>query len=213
MNYSGWWIAIGLSGGMHDVLFCVPRDLMETEVRKKLFTVDEYYRMAEAGILNEDSRVELIEGEIIQMSPIGIRHASCVSRAIKVFMTTLGDRILLSPQNPVRLSNITEPQPDILLLKPRADFYGSKHPIGEDTYLVLEVSDTTLRYDRDRKVPLYAKSGVPEVWIEDLQANLILVYRNPAGKHYSTSLTLRRGEQISLAAFPEITFKVDDLLG
>jgi Uma2 family endonuclease len=186
---------------------------METEVTKKLFTVDDYYRMAEAGILNEDSRVELIEGEIIEMSPIGIRHASCVSRAIKFFMTMLGDRILLSPQNPVRLSKITEPQPDILLLKPRSDFYASKHPVAEDTFLVLEVSGTTLRYDRDRKIPLYAKSGVPEVWVEDLQANVILVYRNPAGNGYSISLTRRRGEQISLAAFPEIIFKVDDLLG
>src|SRR6266852_2273262 len=213
MIYRGLWIAIGLSRGTHDVLCSVPRGLMETEVTKKLFTVDEYYRMAEAGILSEDSRVELIEGEIIQMSPIGRRHASCVSRANKLFITTLGDRILLSPQNPVHLSNITELQPAILLLKPRADFYASKHPVAEDTYLVLEVSDTTLRYDRDRKVPLYAKSGVPEVWIEDLQANVILVYRNPAGQCYSTSLTLHRGEQISLAAFPEITFKFDDLLG
>ena len=140
-------------------------------------------------------------------------RVACGRSQFELFITTLGDRILLSPQNPVHLSNITEPQPDILLLKPRADFYASKHPVAEDTYLVLEVSDTTLRYDRDLKVPLYAKSGVPEVWIEDLQANVILVYRNPAGKRYSTSLTLHRGEQISLAAFPEITFKVDDPLG
>jgi Uma2 family endonuclease len=187
--------------------------VMHTEVTKKLFTVDEYYQMAEAGILHEDSRVELIEGEIIQMSPIGIRHASCVSRAIKLFMTKLGDRIWLSPQNPVRLSNITEPQPDIQLLKPRADFYGSRHPVADDTYLVLEVSDTTLRYDRDRKLPLYAKSGVREVWIEDLQANQILVYRKPKGKRYLTAMVFHLGQQISLAAFPDISFNVDDLIG
>ena len=186
---------------------------MHTEVTKKLFTVDEYYQMAEAGILRDDSRVELIEGEIIQMSPIGVRHASCVSRANKLLMTQLGDRIWLSPQNPVRLSNITEPQPDIQLLKPRADFYGSRHPVAEDTYLVLEVSDTTLRYDRDRKLPLYAKSGVPEVWIEDLEANQILVYRKPRGKRYLTSMIFNRGQQISLGAFPEISFNVDDLIG
>src|SRR5437764_14343293 len=101
MIYSGFWIATGLSRGTHDVLCGVPRGLMETEVTKKLFTVAEYYQMANAGILGPEDRVELIEGEIIQMSPIGIRHASCVSRAIKLFMTTLGDRILLSPQNPV----------------------------------------------------------------------------------------------------------------
>jgi len=202
-----------LSGGTRNVLHSGPRGVMETEVTKKLFTVDEYYRMAEAGILNEDSRVELIEGEIIQMSPIGIRHASCVSRAITLFITSLGKRILLNAQNPLRLSNVTEPQPDILLLKPRADFYSSRHPVGEDTCLVMEVSDTTLRYDRDRKVPLYAKSGVSEVWIEDLQANVILVFRNRAGERYSTSMAFHRGEQVSLAAFPEITFKVEDLLG
>lgn len=186
---------------------------MHTEVTKKLFTVDEYYRMAEAGILNEDSRVELIEGEIIQMSPIGVRHASCVSRAIKLFLTKLGDRIVLSPQNPLRLSNITEPQPDILLLKPRADFYGSQHPTGDSVYVVLEISDTTLRYDRDRKLPLYAKSKVPEVWIEDLQSDAILVYRNPEKDRYLISLTFRRGDQISVATFPEILFEVADLIG
>ncbi len=186
---------------------------MHTEVTKKLFTVDEYYRMAQAGILNEDSRVELIEGEIIQMTPIGVRHASCVSRATTLFLTKLGGRILLSPQNPLRLSNITETQPDILLLKPRSDFYSSQHPTGDDVYLVLEVSDTTLRYDRDRKLPLYAKSGVPEVWIENLQSDVLLVNRNPEQDRYLTSLTFRRSEQISVAAFPEIFFEVDHLIG
>jgi Uma2 family endonuclease len=145
---------------------------MRSEVTKKLFTVDEYYRMAEVGILNEDSRVELIEGEIIEMSPIGNRHAACVARAIKLFINQFGDRIVLNAQNPVRLSSLTEPQPDILILKPRADFYASKRVGPDGTYLVIEVSDTTLRYDRDRKLPLYAKSGVPEVWIEDLQSGL-----------------------------------------
>ena len=186
---------------------------MRTEVTKKLFTVDEYYKMAEAGILDQDLRLELIEGEIIEMSPIGARHASCVSRANKLFLSKLGDRIWLSPQNPIRLSNITEPQPDIVLLKPRPDFYGSKHPSGDDTYLVLEVSDTTLRYDRDRKGPLYAKAGVPEVWIEDLRSNKILVLRNPEKDRYLQSLTFQRGEQIVIAAFPEIAFQVDDLIG
>ena len=119
----------------------------------------------------------------------------------------------LSPQNPLRLSNITETQPDILLSKPRSDFYSAQHPTGDDVYLVLEVSDTTLRYDRDRKLPLYAKSGVPEVWIENLQSDVLLVYRNPEQDRYLTSLTFRRSEQISVAAFPEIFFEVDHLIG
>jgi Uma2 family endonuclease len=213
MTCRGSRIAILTPGGGRDVQLSGRQTFMHTEVTKKLFTVDEYYKMAEAGILNEDSRVELIEGEIIQMSPIGARHASCVSRATKLFLSKLGDRIWLSPQNPVRLSNITEPQPDILLLKPRPDFYGSKHPTGSDTYLVLEVSDTTLRYDRDRKAPLYAKAGVPEVWIEDLRSKKILVFRNPEKDRYLHSLTFHRGEQIFIAAFPEIAFQVDDLIG
>jgi Uma2 family endonuclease len=186
---------------------------MRSEVTKKLFTVDEYYKMAEAGIFDEDSRVELIEGEIIEMSPVGNRHIACVNRANKLFLTLLGDRVMVSPQNPVRLSNITEPQPDIVLLKPRADFYSAKRLSTEDTFLVLEVSDTTLRYDRNRKLPLYAKYGVPEVWIEDLQRGTILVYRGLKEGAYSNALAFHQGDTISLLAFPDIHFNVDDLLG
>ena len=186
---------------------------MRTEVTNKLFTVDEYYKMAEIGIFDEDSRVELIEGEIIEMSPVGNRHIGCVNRATKLFITKLGDRVVVSPQNPVRLSNITEPQPDIVLLKPRADFYSAKRLSAEDTFLVLEISDTTLRYDRNRKLPLYAKYGVPEVWIEDIKGDAILVYRDLKAGGYSASLTFHRDETISLLAFPDIFFNVNDLLG
>ena len=186
---------------------------MRTEVTKKLFTVDEYYRMGHAGIFDEDSRVELIEGEIIEMSPVGTRHVACVNRATALFATRLAGKAIVSIQNPVVLSRITEPQPDIVLVRHRDDYYATKRLSPEDTLLVIEVSDTTLRYDRNRKMPLYAKSGVPEVWIEDLQGDLILVYRDPGPKTYSTYLVFRRGDSISLLAFPEIVFKVDDLLG
>jgi Uma2 family endonuclease len=186
---------------------------MQTEVTKKLFTLDEYYRMAEAGIFDPDSRFELIEGEIVEMSRVGNHHIACVNRANAVFATTLAGKAIVSVQNPLPLSNYTEPKPDIVLLKPRADYYLEKRLAPEDTYLVIEISDTTLRYDRDRKLPLYAKSGVSEFWIEDLKAGVIFVYRNPGPKTYSTSLVVRRGDSISIAAFPEIVFKVDDLLG
>src|SRR5205085_263235 len=162
---------------------------METEVAKKLFTVDEYYRMGEAGIFDPEARLELIEGEIIEMSPPGIRHMSCVNRATALFADRLPGKAMVSVQNPLRLSRYSEPQPDIVLAKPRSNFYSDKRLAWEDTLLVVEVSDSTLGYDRNRKMPLYAAAGVPELWIENLQNDMILVFRNPGGKMYSTSLT------------------------
>ena len=186
---------------------------MRADVTKKLFTVDEYYQMAEAGILKPEDRVELIEGEIIQMSPIGNRHAGCVNRATDLFTFLFRGKAVVTVQNPVRLNIYNEPQPDLVLAKPRADYYASKHPTGEDTFLVLEVADTALRKDRKVKLPIYARLGVPEVWIEDLKHDLILVFRDRADTGYKKSLTFRPGDSLSAAAFPEITFKVEDLLG
>ena len=116
-------------------------------------------------------------------------------------------------QSPLRLSNYTEPEPDLAVLKPRPDCYSTKKPSSEDAFLVIEVADTTLRYDRNVKLPRYAAAGVPEVWIENLEDDLLLVYRDPAGNTYTTSLTFGRGDPVSLAAFPDIVFKVDDFLG
>ena len=184
-----------------------------TEVTKKLFTADEYYRMGEAGIFGEEARLELIEGEIIEMSPVGNRHVVCVNRATNLFALSLAGKAMVSVQNPVLLSRYTEPQPDIVLARPREDYYADKRISPEDTLLVIEVSDTTLRYDRNRKMPLYAKSGVCELWIENLQSDLILVYRDPGPQTYSTEITIHRGQSISVAAFPEVVFKVDEFLG
>lgn len=186
---------------------------METEVAKKRFTVDEYCRMGEAGIFHPEARLELIEGEIIEMSPVGDPHIGCVNRANALFSSRLAGKVIVSVQNPVRLSRYTEPQPDIVLARPRTDYYAGRRIFPADIFLVIEVSDTTVRYDRNRKMPLYAKSGVPELWIENLQENVILVYRNPGPETFETSSVFRRGESISPAAFPEIVFKVDELLG
>lgn len=186
---------------------------MLTDVTKKLFTVDEFYRMADAGIFTEDDRVELIDGEIIQMSPIGVRHMGCVNRANTFFVESFGRKAVVSIQNTLRLTTYTEPLPDVVVLKPRADFYGSKKCTPEDVLLVVEVADTTLRYDRNVKVPRYAAAGILEVWIEDLKSDLLLVYRDPAEKIFKTAITLHRGDSISPLAFPEVTFKVEDLLG
>jgi len=186
---------------------------MRSEVTRKLFTVDEYYRMAEAGILDPDARLELIEGEILEMSPVGTRHVACVNRANALFVKRFGDRAIVSVQNPLRLSNYTEPQPDIVVLKPRDDYYEEKRIVWEDALLVIEVSDTTIRRDRDLKLPLYAKAGVSELWIEDLRRNTLFVYRDPGPATYGQSLTLHRGDSISLLAFPDIAINVDELIG
>jgi len=186
---------------------------MQTEITKKLFTVDDYYRMAEVGILGPEDRVELIEGEIIQMSPINQRHVSCVDRANDLFVSAFKGRAIVSIQNPLRLNNYNEPMPDIVVLKPRPDYYASESHTPKDALLVVEVSDTTLRFDRNIKLPLYAATGVSELWIENLQENVLLVCRNAAGKDHETKLTLQRGDTVSLLAFPDITFKVEELLG
>lgn len=186
---------------------------MQIEAAKKLFTVDEYYRMAEVGILTQDDRVELIDGEIIKMCPISNRHLGCVNGASELFTVAFQGRAVVSVQNPLRLSNYTEPQPDIVVLKPRKDSYRSKRPEAEDVLLVVEVSDTTFSYDRKVKLPRYAISGVPEVWIENLENDLLLVFRDPAGDTYQTCITLHRGDSISMAVFPDVVFKVEDFLG
>src|SRR5207247_6967332 len=118
-------------------------------------------------------------------------------RATTLFSTRLAGKVIVSVQNAVRLSRYTEPQPDIVLARPRDDYYGGKRITPEDTLLVIEISDSTLRYDRDRKMPLYARSGVSELWIENLREDVILVFRNPTPKTYSASFMLRRGESIS----------------
>ena len=185
---------------------------MQTEAAKKLFTVDQYHRMATAGIFTEEDRVELIEGEILEMPPAGSRHIVCVNRANALFSSQLPGHAIISVENPVRLSDYTEPQPDVVLLKPRADYYTAKHLSAEDTFLVIEIAENSLKYDRNFKLHLYARSGVPEVWIEDLQRNFVLVYREPLADSYASSLTLRRGDSLSPLAFPSIVINVNDLL-
>lgn len=155
-------------------------------------TVQEYYRMAEVGLLAPDARVELIEGEIIDMAPIGSRHAATVNRLARLLNAAVNDLAVVSVQAPIRLGERSEPQPDLALLKPRADFYAQSHPTPADVLLVIEVSDTTLRYDRSVKVPLYARHGVPEVWVIDLEGNLIHFFRSPSGEAYADVSSTRR---------------------
>jgi Uma2 family endonuclease len=186
---------------------------MQIETSRKRFTVDDYYRMAETGILKHTDRVELIEGEIIEMSPIGDRHAMCVNRATMIFARGLGDKVVVSVQNAAHMDRYNEPQPDVVLIRPREGFYGTGHPNPADVMLLIEVSETTVRFDRTVKLPMYARNGIREVWIVDLNRNIIELHRGPKGSTYTSIETRGRTESISPQEFPDFTIKVEDLLG
>ena len=186
---------------------------MLTAVKRKLFTVDDYYAMARTGIIGEDDRVELIEGEVILMAAIGSRHQAVVDRVTRLFVTRVGDRAIVRVQGPLRLARITEPQPDLQLLAPRDDFYAAAHPSQYEALLVVEVADTSLRFDRDEKAAIYARRGVHELWIIDLTGERILVRREPSADGYGESFAVERGAALSPHAFPDIVVGTDELLG
>jgi Uma2 family endonuclease len=179
---------------------------------RRRFTVEEYYRMAEVGILTADERVELIEGEIVEMCPIGLRHAACVAQLTRRLVLAAGDRALLWPQNPVRLPRDTEPQPDVVLLRPRADDYARSPARPQDVLLLVEVADSSYRYDRNVKLALYARAGVPEVWIVDLTRDVIEVFRDPGATTYRSIAPIGRGGTVSPAAFVDIVLAASDLM-
>jgi Uma2 family endonuclease len=178
----------------------------------RLFTVDDYYRMADAGILTQDDRVELIEGVIIQMPPVGSRHSWSVRRIARLFHETVGRRAEIAVQDPLRLSTLSEPVPDLVLLHPRSD-YQTHQPETSDALLVVEVADSTLTYDRRTKVPLYAREGVPEMWLVEIPNSRVTVHREPTPDGYQLTQAYRPGKQITLLAFPDITISVQDILG
>ncbi len=182
-------------------------------IGRRRFTVEEYYRMAETGILREDERVELIEGEIIQMSPKGSLHAGCIKRLIKLLNRYIGKDILLSVQDPVKLDGLSHPEPDIALLKHRNDFYTQGHPTPADVLLIVEVADTSVQHDRTIKVPLYTRSGIPEVWLVDLPGEAVEIYARPEKGEYQTRLTLKRGESIVSLTISGLSFSVESVLG
>jgi Uma2 family endonuclease len=186
---------------------------MALHLTKRRFTVAEYYQMAEAGILGEDDRVELIDGEIIEMTPIGRRHAACVDRLNRLFARGIGEAAQIRVQNPVQLDEYSEPQPDLTLLRPRPDFYASGHPTPADVLLLIEVGDTSAEVDRQVKVPLYAGSGIQELWLIDLEQETVTAYRDLADDRYRLVQPARRGDRIAPAAFPDRDLTVADILG
>jgi Uma2 family endonuclease len=181
-------------------------------LRRHLLTVDQYYRMAETGVLAPDARVELIEGEIVDMAPIGTRHGSTVKRLNHLLTEAVGDRAIVAVQDPVRLSQRSEPQPDLMLLAPRDDYYAKAHPTAADVLLLIEVSDTSARYDREIKLGLYARHGVREVWIVDLDNRLLRTCRAPQGDTYTEVMETAHPGRLSPLALPDVSIDASKLL-
>jgi len=180
---------------------------------KRLISIDEYHRMAEDGLFSEDDRVELIEGEIIEMTAIGNRHATGVRRISRLFNRCFLDRVIIDAQNPVQLGDLSEPEPDITLLAWRDDDYASAAPTAADVVLLVEVADSSAGFDRGVKAPLYARHRVREYWLVDLPAGILEVHRRPASDTYRDVRRLRRGDTIAPEAFPDAVLAVADLLG
>jgi Uma2 family endonuclease len=183
------------------------------QITRYSFTVAEYQRMGQAGIFSEDDRVELVNGEIVKISPIGEPHAACVGRLTQALTLLLRRSAIVWVQNPIVLDDYSEPQPDVAILRPRADFYGQAHPKPEDVLLVIEVSDSTLGFDRKVKVPLYAAAGIAEVWLVNLPEERIEVYSGPAGGEYQTVRSYIRGRRLQAHTLTALRLSVSKVLG
>ena len=179
---------------------------------KKRFTADEYGRMVAAGILREDDRVELIDGQVLVMHSIGPRHNACVAHATRDLVRAAGDEAIVLPQGSVRLDLFYQPQPDLVLLRPRDDFYASRHAAPGDILLVIEISDSSLEYDRDVKAPVYAAAGIPEYWLADLNGNVVWCYSTPERGLYRSVEERRRGQTLAPQLLPACAIAVDVLL-
>ena len=186
---------------------------MAVQLLRRRFTVDEYQRMGQVGILGEDDRLELLEGEIVEMAPIGSRHQAAVDRLTRLFSDRVADAAMVRVQGPVDLGGDSEPQPDVILLRRRDDFYQFAHPGPDDVLLLVEVSDTSTEYDREVKLPLYARHGIAEVWLVGLGAEAIEVYRSPTDQGYQQVSKSVRGQGLSPEALPGLELAVKDILG
>lgn len=170
--------------------------MLPAEVKRHRFTVQEYHGMVDAGLLAEDDRVELIDGEIVEMTPIGARHLACVVTLTHLLIEASGGKYFVSVQNPILLDEGNEPQPDLSLLRMRPDPAAESLPGPDDVLLVVEVSDATLSYDRNVKLPRYARSGVPEVWLVNLEARKVEIHSEPSSQSYRSSRVVGSGEQV-----------------
>ncbi|MGZ5050534.1 MAG: Uma2 family endonuclease [Methylobacter sp.] len=181
-------------------------------VRKHLTDIDEWRRLGEANIFPPGSRLELIEGEILEMAPIGFNHSGHLNRINKLFSKLIPDDVIASVQNPLQLDDLSEPEPDFMLLKPNDNFYCSRHPNANDVLLLIEVADSSLSFDQDQKLRLYAQHNIPEYWLMNLNEACIEVYRQPHGDCYGEKTTLRAGDTVTLSQLENISIDVADIL-
>jgi Uma2 family endonuclease len=175
------------------------------------FSVEEYLRMGEGNVFAPDARLELIEGEIIEMAPIGSPHAGTVAILGRLLERAAGDGAVVWVQNPIRIGDRSMPQPDAALLKPRADMYTRSHPEPADVLLLVEVSDTTLRFDVSTKMPFYARAGIVEAWVVDVENAVVRVFRDPDVAGYRTSFTVAGNESVSARAMPGVVIRMSEL--
>ena len=185
---------------------------MAATARRRPFTADEYHRMVAAGILDEDDAVELICGDIVNKAPKSARHAACLSKLTEPLASALRQRATIPVQDPIALGPFSEPDPDIVLARHRVDAYAKGHPSGGDVLLVIEVADSSLLYDREVKLPLYAGAGIPEVWLLDLTRQAVTVFTEPGAKGYDNAFDKQSGDTLQPAAFPEVKLPVAALL-
>jgi Uma2 family endonuclease len=186
--------------------------IQQSPVQRWRFTVDDYYRMGEVGILPHDARVELIDGDVVQMPPIGSHHNGSVIGLDELLRELLGRRVSISVQGPLELRQYGTPQPDLLILRRRDDHYRSANPTAADALLVIEVSESTLAYDRDTKAPMYARAGIADYWIVNLMDSQILVYREPVDGVYRSVQALGHEDVVQPLAFPDVSIAVSEIL-
>jgi Uma2 family endonuclease len=187
------------------------RELMARAPRRK-FTVSDYHRMGDAGILHQDDRLELINGELYEMAPIGSRHAGVVAALTRVLSIGVADRGVLFVQNPIVIPDFSEPQPDLALLAPRRDGYRDALPLPSEVKLVIEVADSTLRWDRDVKIALYGRHGIAEAWLVEIPRRLVTVYRDPGPQGYRVSMEITQGA-LSPQSLPELQIGINAIFG
>ena len=177
----------------------------------KRVSVDDYYRMAATGELSPEARVELLDGRILDMAPIGSFHGGMTNYLTEIFAAANRRRWVMAVQNPVRLDDYSEPQPDLMLLHPAADYYQRRHPVPSEVFLLVEVADSSLTKDRGLKLPAYGRAGIAEVWIVNLADLTLEVYREPHFTGYGAKTILRAGDQARPQAFPDVVVEVGEL--
>lgn len=180
---------------------------------RRMWTADEYHHMAEVGILHEDDRVELIDGEIVAMSPIGSRQATCVNRIVSVLQQRVGIEFIMSVQNSICLNDASEPQPDVAVLRSRADYYADPLPMPSDVLLLMEVADTSLNYDQHVKLPRYAEAGIAALWIVDVARSMLTRYTDPRQSFYANQQHAQRGDALQASVLPDLLIPMDEICG